>query len=62
MNDNEGCGVAKEIMKVIRINGDKNVKWKYELKNKLIVFTYYLKLFFILSHTIELFYQTYLIT
>ena len=43
------------------INKDKNIKWGYRFKNKLIVFTYYLKLFFILSHIIKLFYQTYLI-
>ena len=29
--------------------------------NKLIIFNYYLKLFFILSHIIKLFYQIYLI-
>ena len=43
-------------MKVTKANKGKNIKWKYELKNKLIVFTYYLKLFFSLSHTIKLFY------
>ena len=30
-------------------------------KNKLIIFTFYLKLFLILSQIIKLFYQTYLI-
>ena len=52
-------------MEVIRIKEDKNVKWRYGLKNKLIVFTYHLKLFFTLNHTIKLFYQIdliYLIT
>ena len=39
----------------------KKVKWRYEFKNKLIIFTYYLKLFLTLSHTIKLFYQIYLI-
>ena len=34
---------------------------KLIIKNKLIIFTYYLKLFFILSHTIKLFYQIHLI-
>ena len=34
---------------------------KYKLKNELIIFTYYLKLFFTLNDTIKLFYQTYLI-
>ena len=33
----------------------------YRFNNKLVIFTYYLKLFFILSYTIKLFYQTYLI-
>ena len=55
MNNNEDCGVAKEIVKVIKINE------RCKFKNKLIVFTYYLKLFLILSHIIKLFYQTYLI-
>ena len=53
--------VVKEIVNVIRANKNKKVKWRCELKNKLINFTYYLKLFFILSYTIKLFYQTYLI-
>ena len=39
----------------------KKVKWRCILKNKLIVFTYYLKLFFTLNHIIKLFYQIYLI-
>ena len=43
------------------INKGKKIKWIYEFKNKLIIFTYYYKLFFILSHIIELFYQIYLI-
>ena len=34
-------------MEVIIANDDKNVKWKYELKNKLIIFIHYL--FLILS-------------
>ena len=51
----------KKIMKIIRINKDKNVKWRCGVKNKLIIFTYYSKLFFTLSHIIKLFYQTYLI-
>ena len=48
-------------MKVIRVNDDKKkkVKWKCRFKNKLIVFIYYLKLFFILSYTIKLFYKIY---
>ena len=48
-------------MKVIRINKDKKVKWKYEFENKLTVFIYCLKLFFTLNHTIKLFYQIWLI-
>ena len=42
-------------MKVIRANDGKKVKLKYRLNNKLIVFTWYLKLFFILSYTIKSF-------
>ena len=39
-----------------------NKNKKGELKNnKLVLLTYYLKLFFILNHNIKLFYQTYLI-
>ena len=38
------------------VNDDKNVKWKYELKNKLIIFIYYLKIFLTLSYSIKLFY------
>ena len=43
-------------MEVIIANDDKNVKWKYELKNKLIIFIYYLKIFLTLSYSIKLFY------
>ena len=57
LSNNEDHGVAKEIVEVIRTKGNKNVKWRYKLKNKLIVFTNYLKLFFTLNHTIKLFYQ-----
>ena len=57
LNNNEDHGVAKEIVEVIRTKMNKNVKWRYKLKNKLIVFTNYLKLFFTLNHTIKLFYQ-----
>ena len=35
-------------MEVTRVNWGKNIKWKYGLKNKLIIFIYYLKLFFTL--------------
>ena len=60
-NNNEGRWVVKGIIEVIKINKDKNIKWIYGLKNKLIIFTYYLKLFFTLNHTIKLLYQIYLI-
>ena len=60
-SNNEDHRITKEIMEVIRINVNKNVKQKYRFKNELFVFTYYLNLFFTLSHTINLFYQTYLI-
>ena len=61
MSDNEGYGIVKKIIEVIKINGDKNIKWIYELKNKFILFIYYLKLFLNLSYIIKLFYQIYLI-
>ena len=48
-------------MKITKANEGKNEKWRFGFKNKLIVFTYYLKLFFSLSHNVKLFYQTYLI-
>ena len=53
-------GIEKEIMKVTKENEDKKVKWRCGFNNKLIIFTYYLKLFLTLSHTIKLFYQVYL--
>ena len=34
---------------------DKKVKWRCKLKNKLIIFTYYLKLILTLNHTIKFF-------
>ena len=61
MRNTGGCEVIKEIVDVIKVNEDKKVQWKYEVKNKLIIFTYYLKLFLILSYTIKLFYQIYII-
>ena len=42
-----GYEIIKKIIEVIRVNENKNVKWKYEFKNKLSIFIYYLKLFFI---------------
>ena len=38
--------IAKEIVKVTRVNKSKKVKKICELKHKLIIFIYYLKLFF----------------
>ena len=43
-SNNGGSGVTKEIVDVTKINEDKNIKWRNELKNKLIIFIYYLKL------------------
>ena len=60
-SNNGGSGVTKEIVDVTKINEDKNIKWRNELKNKLIIFIYYLKLFFILSYIIKSFYQIHLI-
>ena len=40
-NNNEGCGVVKIIIEVIRVPDDKKVKWRYLFNNKLIIFTYY---------------------
>ena len=53
--------MTKEIVELIKANENKKIKKKFGLKNELIVFIYYLKLFFTLSHTIKLFYQIYLI-
>ena len=39
LNNSGGCEVTKEIIEVIRANGDKNVNWRCRLKNKLIIFT-----------------------
>ena len=61
LSNNKGCGIEREIVEITRINEDKRVNWRCELKNKLIIFIYYLKLFLTLSHTIKLFYQMYLI-
>ena len=61
MSNSEGYGIVKKIVEVIIINEGKNVKWRFRLNNKLIIFTYYLKWFLTLSQTIKLFYQIYLI-
>ena len=53
--------MTKKIIEISMTNEGKKVKLRCEFKNKLIIFTYYLKLFFILSYTIKLFYQIYLI-
>ena len=47
--------ITEEVVKITMINGNKKVKWKSWFKNKLIIFTYYLKLFFTLSRIIKLF-------
>ena len=39
-------------MEIINVNNDKKVKWRYEFKNKLIIFIYYLKLILTLSYII----------
>ena len=52
LSNNGVCGAIKEIIEVIKANMDKNVKYRRELKNKFIVFIYYLKLFFTLNHII----------
>ena len=47
-NNNRGYEITKQIVEVIRTNENKNIKWRYEINNKLIIFIfiYYLKLFF----------------
>ena len=57
-SNNGGRKVVKKIVEVIKTNESKKVKCKYRFKNKLIIFTYYLKLFFTLNYIIKLFYQT----
>ena len=47
-NNNEDHRVVKRIIKVIRVDKDKKVIWRYKFKN-------YLKLFFTLILTIKLF-------
>ena len=60
-SNHESRGVIKNIIEVIKANEDKKVKWSGQLNNKLIVFTYYLKLPLTWSHIIKLFYWAYLI-
>ena len=50
-SNNEYHKITKKIIKIIKVNMNKNIKWIYRFKDKLIIFIYYLKLF----------YQTYLI-
>ena len=45
-NNNRGYEVTKQIVEVIKTNENKNIKWRYKINNKLIIFIYYLKLFF----------------
>ena len=61
MRNNGGHGIIKEIVEVIITNNGKKIKQRYGLKNKLIIFTSYSKLFFTLIYIIKLFYQIYLI-
>ena len=56
MSSNKGGGIIKEIAEIIMVNKDKKVKLRCKLKNKLIIFTYYLNLFLILSYIIKLSY------
>ena len=56
MSNNRGGGIVKEIAEIIMVNKDKKVKLRCKLKNKLIIFTYYLNLSLILSYIINLFY------
>ena len=58
----EDYGVTKKLVEISRTNRDKMIKLRCKLKNKLIIFTYYLELFFILSRIIKLFYSIYLMT
>ena len=44
------------IFEKIMVNDDKKYIYKYKFYNKLIIFIYYLKLFFILSDIIKSFY------
>ena len=53
MNNNKGHEIVKEIRKIIMTNMDKKVN-QGEFKNKLIIFTYYLKLFLSLSNIIKI--------
>ena len=60
-SNNKGHKVAKDIIETIRTNENKKIKWKYELKNKLIIFIFYYSYFFILNNIIKLFYKVYFI-
>ena len=54
-SNNIGRRIIKVIIEKIMINDDKKIKYKYKFYNKLIIFIYYLKLFFIVSYIIKLF-------
>ena len=54
-SNNVGRRIIKVIIEKIMINDDKKIKYKYKFDNKLIIFIYYLKLFFIVSYIIKLF-------
>ena len=50
-DNNKSREVVKDIVDVIKSNEDKNIKWICGLKNKWILFTYYLKvIFYFKSH------------
>ena len=40
LSNNGNCEITKEIVEITMVNGGKKVKWRYEFKNKLIIFTY----------------------
>ena len=52
-SNNEYHKITKKIIKIIKVNMNKNIKWIYRFKDKLIIFIYYLKLFFTLNHNIN---------
>ena len=49
MSNNTDHKVVNEIMKVTRANEGNEIKWIFEFKNNLIIFTYYLKSFLTLK-------------
>ena len=49
LSNNTDRKIVNEIMEVTRANEGKEIKWIFEFKNKLIIFTYYLKSFLTLK-------------